>query len=121
MAFIEIEKTRPQTGKYGAPATFTRTKKGVGSLRINSRAVEHLKEKGKNWELGDMVRIFHDPETGRLALTKSPDGKFRLAKNVSGSNSLRISSKDLTELIKKPASYEIQESGEYDLVLQPMR
>ncbi|MEA1927693.1 MAG: hypothetical protein U9N73_05760 [Candidatus Auribacterota bacterium] len=43
----------------------------------------------------------------------------KLAKNVSGSNSLRICSKDLRELIKEPTEYEIEESGEYDLVLVP--
>ena len=121
MAFIEVERTKSQTGKYGSPATFTKTKDGVGSLRINLRAMEFLKERGKSWELGDMLRIYHDPETGKLAMKKSPDGKFRLAKNVSGTNSLRICSKDLTELIKKPVEYEIQETEEYDLVLSPRK
>ena len=119
MAFVEVERTRFQSGKHGAPAIFTITKSGAGTLRINVGAMDHLKGNGKNWELGDMVRIFYDPETRKLALTKSPEGKFRLAKNVSGSNSLRICSKDLLELVKKPTEYEIEESGEYDLVLRP--
>ena len=119
MPFIEVEKTRSRSGQYGAPATFTRTKKGDGSLRINARAMEFLKEKGKNWEVGDMLKIFRDPQTGKLALKKNPDGKFRLAKNVSGTNSLRISSKDLSELIKEPTEYAVESSSEYDIILQP--
>ena len=119
MPFIEVEKTRSRSGQYGAPATFTKTKKGDGSLRINAGAMEFLKQRGKNWEVGDMLKIFHDPQTRKLALKKSPDGPFRLAKNVSGTNSLRISSKDLTEIIKKPTEYAVEASSEYDLVLVP--
>jgi hypothetical protein len=82
--------------------------------------MEFLKEKWKSWGVGDRLKIFHDPQTGKLALKKSDDGKFRLAKNVSGNaNSLRISSKDLTELLKKPAEYAAEASSEYDIILSP--
>ena len=121
MAFAEVERTSMQSGQYGAAAVFTTAKSGAGTLRINVKSMEHLRRKGKNWSVGDMVRIFHDPETRRLALIKNPEGKFRLAKNVSGSNSLRVCSKDLRELIKEPTEYEMEESGEYDLVLRPKK
>ena len=119
MAFIEVEKTKISGGNFGADAAFTTSKKGTGSLRINAGAMEFLKGRGKNWEVGDKVKIFHDPETAKLAIKKSTDGRFRLAKNAAGSNSLRISSKDLTDLIKKPTEYTAEASSEYDLVLLP--
>ncbi len=68
-----------------------------------------------------MVRVFYDPDSKRLALKKSAAGEFRLSKNVAGTDSMRICSKDLRELIKEPTEYEIEESGEYDLVLRRKR
>lgn len=119
MPFIEVEKTRLQGMKHGASAAFTVSKKGGGSLRLNAGTMAFLKENGNEWNVGDRVRIFHDTQNGKIALKKSEDGRFRLAKNVSGGNSLRISSKDLTELLKQPAEYTIEQSSEYDLVLVP--
>lgn len=119
MPFIEVEKTKSGGGKSGAAAAFTTSKKGTGSLRINGGAMEFLKGRGKSWEVGDKVKIFHDPETAKLAIKKTADGRFRLAKNAAGANSLRISSKDLTDLIKKPTEYAAEASPEYDIILSP--
>jgi len=119
MVFIEVQKTRSGRGRTGEAAAFTLTKKGNGSLRLNAGAMEFLKGRGKNWAVGDTVRIFHDPDTGRVGIKKTPDGSFRLATNAAGSNSLRNSSKDLNELLKKPTGYEVEQSDQYDMVLVP--
>lgn len=68
--------------------------------------------------MGDMVKLYHDPETGKIALKKSEDGKFRLSKNSVNMITLRISSKDLTELLKKPADYDMEKAQGDDPVLR---
>ena len=85
--------------------------------------MEFLKRIGKNWELGDMVRIYHDPETGKLALKKSPEGKFRLSRNTTGrtGKTLRVTARSLRDMVKESAQYVMEESGEYDVILAPMK
>ncbi len=118
MAFTEIEKTRKGWGK-GAPATFAINKKGSGNLRINRAGMDFIAEHAPGLKMGDMVKLYHDLETGKIAFKKSEDGKFRLSKNSVNMNTLRISSKDLTELIKEPKEYDMEKAQEYDLVLVP--
>lgn len=118
MAFQEIEKTRKSWAK-GAPATFAINKKGSGNLRINRAGMDFIAEHASGLKMGDMVKLYHDPETGKIAFKKSEDGKFRLSKNSVNMNTLRISSRDLTELIKEPKEYEMEKAQEYDLVLVP--
>ena len=118
MAFREIEKTRKGWAK-GAPATFAINKKGSGALRINRAGMDFIAENHLGLKMGDMVKLYHDPETGKIAFQKSEDGKFRLSKNSVNMNTLRISSKDLTELIKEPNDYDMEKSEDYDLILVP--
>ena len=118
MAFQEVKKTR-RGWAGGAPATFTINKKGVGSLRFNQAGMNFIAEHAPGMKMGDMVKLFHDPETGKIALRKSEDGKFRLSKNSVSMDTLRISSQDLTSLLKEPKDYEMEWSEEYDLVLVP--
>jgi bifunctional DNA-binding transcriptional regulator/antitoxin component of YhaV-PrlF toxin-antitoxin module len=118
MAFQEIEKTR-KGRNTGAPGAFTIDKKGAGSLRINRAGMEFIAQEGIGLKLGDMVKLFHDGESGKIALKKSKEGKFRLSKNSVSMDTLRISSKDLTELLKKDADYDMEKAQGYDLVLVP--
>ncbi len=118
MAFKEVEKTRKGCNK-GMPATFTINKKGAGSLRINRAGMDFITEHDIGLGLGDMIKIFYDGESGKLAFKKSDGGKFRLSKNSTSMNTLRISSKDLTELLKEPGQYGMETSEEFDLVLAP--
>ena len=118
MAFQEIEKTRKGWTK-GAPATFAINKKGSGNLRINRTGMDFIAENNLALKMGDMVKLYHDPETGKIALKKSEDGKFRLSKNSVNMNTLRISSMDLTELLREPKDYDMEKAQEYDLVLVP--
>ena len=119
MAFQEIEKRRMGGGAKGAPVTFTVNKKGSGSLRFNRAGMDFIAGEGIGLKLGDMVKLYHDPETGKIALKKSSDGKFRLSKNGVGTGSMRISSKDLTELVGKGGDYDPRKAEGYDLVLVP--
>ena len=118
MAFMEIEKTRRGWAK-GAPATFAINKKGSGNLRFNRAGMDFMSEHAPGLKMGDMVRLYHDPETGKIALKKSAGGKFRLSKNSVNMNTLRISSQDLTKMIKEAKEYTMEKSEEYDLVLIP--
>ena len=126
MAFIEIEKKiYGGGGRRGVYATYTALKDGSGSLRIGRAGMEFLKRSGKNWKLGDMVRIFHDPETGKLAVKKSESGRFRLAKNTTGraGETLRITSRALRDMVKESTQYVMDPSGsdEYDAILTPRK
>lgn len=118
MGFVEIER-KPGGGRKGPPAAFSITKKGIGALRVNAAGVEFIREKGIELFPGDMVKLFHDPETRKLAIKKSPEGKFRLSKNANKDKTLRITSKDLTAILKEAAVYDVIASEEYDLVLIP--
>jgi|GEM_PF-1862010 len=120
MAFQEIEKTRRGWAK-GSPATFAINKKGAGTLRINRAGMDFIAEHTPDLKMGDMVKLYHDPETGRIALQRSEEGKFRLSKNSVNMNTFRIASQDLTKLIREPSNYDMEKSEEYDLVLVPKK
>ena len=118
MAFVEIVKTKKGWEK-GAPATFAINKKGAGNLRINRAGMNFIAEHNLGLKMGDLVKLFHDPETGKIALKKSEYGKFRLSKNSVSMDTLRISSVDLTDLLKESKDYDMEKSEEFDLVLVP--
>jgi bifunctional DNA-binding transcriptional regulator/antitoxin component of YhaV-PrlF toxin-antitoxin module len=120
MAFKEIEKTRKGYMK-GAPATFAVNKKGVGSLRFNRAGMNYISGNNIGLKIGDMIRLYYDAETGKVAIKKSKDGQFRLSKNSVKLDTMRISSSDLTGLIQKPGDYEMEKSQAYDLVLIPKK
>ena len=118
MAFKEIEKTRKGWIK-GAPASFAVNKKGSGSLRFNRAGMDFIAENKLGLKLGDTVKLYYDAETGKVALKTDKDGKFRLSKNSVNMDTLRIASKDLTDLLQKPGDFDMEKSPEYDLVLVP--
>ena len=95
MAFQEIEKTRKGYTR-AAPATFAINKKGVGSLRFNRAGMNYISDNDIGLKIGDMIRLYYDAETGKIAIKKSKDGRFRLSKNSVKLDTVRISSSDLT-------------------------
>lgn len=120
MAFQEIAKTRKGWIK-GAPASFTVNKKGAGNLRFNRAGMDFIAEHELGLKLGDLVKLYYDAQTGKIALKNDKDGKFRLSKNSVSMDTMRISSKDLTDLIQKPGDYEMEKADGYDLVLVPKK
>ena len=81
--------------------------------------MDFIAEYAQGLKMGDMIRLSHDPETGKIAFKKNEDSKFRLSKNSVNMNTPRIFSKDLTELVKEPKEYDMEKSEEDDLVLVP--
>jgi len=107
----------------GEKAAAAKLTGGNGSLRFGVEGMEFLKRLGKQFLLGDRVKVFHDTATGRVGIKKRPDGRFRLGKNAVGrkNETLRLSARDLAGLSAGPTEYCMQESSEFDVVLVPKR
>lgn len=122
MAFVEIEKTSARGGPTGTHATFSITKTGTGTIRINKEGVSFMLKNRIRLIAGDTIKVLHDPETGKLAIMRSSDGQFRLTAGSAKSGTLRVSSKDLADTIKKNNVYDMEcdlSDMHFDVILVP--
>lgn len=120
MGFVKVQKTTGNRGRSGYKAAFTVNKQGSGVLRFTSSGVDFMKTYGINIGVGDRVDIFYDRDTERIAVMKAKAGAFKIGVNSTRGDSMRITAKDLIEIIKTQSEYDMQKSDEYDVILVPI-
>lgn len=121
MSFKKVIRTTSARRGSDAHASFSITKRGLGTLRFNQKGMKFLREKRIKLLIGDRVDIYMDEETDILAILRTPDGEFRLGKNATKNKSIRLSSADLTRRINVNKEYDLQESREYDVIMVPKK
>ncbi len=122
MAFTEIVPIRGKGGNRAAyHASFKVAKNGLGILLITAAGVEKLTALGREATAGDRVRTFHDPATGRIALRWEASGPFKLRRAAKTSRALALGSRTLAAGLKAPATFTMEASEGFDVVLVPVK
>ena len=116
--FIEVAKGQGRE-KEGPDATF-RVHKGIyGSLAFTGRGLRKLARRGVSPQLHDRARVFAEPGTGRLALRLTPDGDHQFIRTSARRPGLQLVSRQLGEMVGRPAGYRLAEDPAFDIVLVP--
>jgi len=105
----------------GAHAALVPSKTTV-ALRINKAGIEFLRSINVKLLPGDRVDVYHDPETGEIALLRSNDGQYEI--KVEGSRShetgrLMIYGMSAAEFDTGKRKLQMDKSAKYDVVLTP--